>query len=116
MTRTVDLSQETPLTADALVTFAGRNGGKIPTHGQFHWTLTTVSTGAAVLVLKGTNNPDPNDATGETLITNTHGAANVQNGKTALPAGYKYVFLDPDANFANLSKVYLFGTGFSGQH
>lgn len=116
MTRTVDLIRETVLAADALVTFDARNSGKIPTHGQFHWTLTTVSTGVGVVVLKGTNNPDPNDATGETLITNTHGAANQQDGKTALPAGYKYVFLDPDANFANISKVFLFGTGFSGQH
>lgn len=116
MTRTVDLQRETAFAGTGVVTIGATNSGKIPTRGHFHWALTTVSTGTATVLLKGTNNPDPASTTGETLITNTHGAANQQDGSTSAAKGYKYVFIHVTANAADVSKFFLLGTGFAGTH
>lgn len=118
LSRTIDLTK-TGVDATGIVGFTPTHGGagtikKIPTRGQYHWALTSKSTDTATAILKGTNNPDPADTSGETLITNTHGAANQQDGSAA-SKGYKYVFVHVTALAAvNTVDVRLHGTGYSG--
>lgn len=118
MSRTID-NVKLAVAATGIVGFTNSVGSagtvkKIPARGQYHWALTSKSTDTATVLLKGTNNPDPADLTGETLITNTHGAANQQDGSAA-SKGYKYVFVDVTALAAvNTVDVRVHGTGYSG--
>lgn len=118
MSRVIDLVK---LLVDAtgVVGFTPTTGSagtvkKLPTRGQYNWTLTTKSTDTATVLLKGTNNPDPADTSGETLITNTHGAANQQDGSAA-NKGYKYVFVHVTALAgASTVDVRVHGTSYPG--
>lgn len=93
---------------------SGRTVSKIPARGHFHWTLTSIKSdaGAANVLLKGTNNPDPASATGETLITNAHAGSDQKDGKTALPAAYDYVFVDVSAATFAAGSILVVGSGF----
>lgn len=124
MTRTVELDRTTDVAATGAVAFttsAGASMTKVPTHGQYHWTLTSIAKtagggAAATVLLKGTNNPDPADTSGETLITLTHTGATQQDGSAA-NKGYKYVFVHVTALIdLTIDRLLLFGTGYAGTH
>lgn len=85
---------------------------KVPTKGHFNFTLTSkkANAGAANVILRGTNNPDPADANGEALITNAHAGSDQKDGSAA-NKGYKYVFVDVSAGTFNAGDIRLHGTG-----
>lgn len=98
----VDVANAAQLNAIGIVEFTPSTGQgtvkKIPTRGHPHWTLTSVKPDAstATVKLKGTNNPNPADANGEDLITNTH-LGNDQKDGSAASKAWKYVFVDVTA-------------------
>lgn len=118
MSRTID-NQKLAVAAAGAVGLTPSHGGagsvtKVPARGQYNWALTSKSTGTATVVLKGTNNPDPADTSGEALITNVHGAGNQQDASAA-NKGWKYVFVHVTAlQAANTVDVILHGTGYAG--
>lgn len=127
MSRTVDIDQVTDQGATGMVAvpmLSGAAGGtrkKIPTRGHYNWSLTTIAKSAGgapnlVVKLKGTNNPDEADNSGEDLITNTH-AGNGQKDGTAANKAYKYVFVEVTA-LADLvlDRVMVLGSGMAGMH
>lgn len=118
LSRVLDL-EKLAVAATGVVGFTQTGGGagtvkKLHSRGQHEWALTTKSSDTATVLLKGTNNPDPASTDGETLITNTHGAANQQDG-SATGKGYKYVFVHVTAIAgASTVDVRLHGTGYEG--
>lgn len=104
--------------ADTLIEFTASHGAeitKIPTNGHPYWGLTTLkgNAGAANVILKGTNNPDPADANGETIITNTHAGSDQKDGH-AVAHGFKYVFVGTDAGNFAAGTIRVYGTGLPG--
>lgn len=99
---------------------AGHSVKKIPTRGHPHWALTTktADVGAApsvIVKLKGTNNSDEAGTAGEDLITNTHAAADQQDGKVAnVPYAYVFVHVTTRADL-DLEDIRLVGTGYAGR-
>lgn len=103
--------------ANTIIEFAASSGAtikKIPTRGHFHWTITSTKAdaGAATAILKGTNNPDPASADGETLITNTHGGSDQEDGSSLLPKAYAYVFVALSAGTFGAGSIRVRGSGF----
>lgn len=97
MARPLDLVNDAVVNAMGIVPMRNTYGhviNKVPTTGLNDFTLTATKTGAgaATVLLKGTNNPDPADTNGETLATLTHGGADQQDGSAAAK-GYKFVFV-----------------------
>lgn len=121
MAQPIDMVNNAAVTATGAVAMKGEGSAvtKIPSRGHYHWALTAKETGAgtATVTLKGTNNPDPADTNGETLITLSN-TGNDQKDGSAASKGYKYVFVHVTAAaapmFAAEGGIRLYGTGFSG--
>lgn len=124
MSRPVELVNNAVVNATGIVPFTARNGSgtvsKIPTRGHGRWAITTKKTvaSAATVKLKGTNNPDAADTNGEDLITNTHAAADQQDGDAA-DVGYAYVFVQVTAITSGsfeAGDIKIHGVGFAGDY
>lgn len=115
------LQNNAVVNAIGVVTFGGTGGTsikKVPAKGHVHFTLTTkkANAGTATIILKGTNNPDPADTNGKTLITNTHAGSDQQDANAA-DEGWEYVFVDVQTFAAGsfaVGNVRLHMTGFAG--
>lgn len=115
------LQNDAVVSANGVVTFGGTGGTsikKVPAKGHVHFTITTkkANAGTVTVAIKGTNNPDPADTNGKTLITNTHGGSDQQDGSAA-NEGWEYVFVDVTnlvaGSFA-VGNIRLHMTGFAG--
>lgn len=93
--KTADVSSTGAASFD---TATGDTLTKIPVQERQFAALTSITKSAgaspsATVEVKGTNNEDPSSTDGETLITNSHSAADQQDGSAEIK-GYDYLVVD----------------------